>query len=72
MTRQTQSTLYVPTLLDRSGTRHIIPMKDSAAYCGARGSQFFPHEYRAADLCQRCLQQYMRVVVDARMEGKGL
>ena len=70
--RQTYSTLYVPTLVDKAGARHIIPSKDSAAYCGATGSQQFPRDNKAANLCQRCVQKYMRVVLDIRLGDLGL
>lgn len=71
--RQTYSTLYVPTLLDKAGARHIIPGKDRAAYCGVTdGSQHFPHDHKAEQLCQRCVQQYMKVLVGDRLEGFGL
>jgi hypothetical protein len=73
-TRPAQPTVfYVPTLLAKDGTRHVIPSKDKAAYCGATdGSQHFPHDYRAADLCQRCVQKYMRAVLDIRLGELGL
>lgn len=70
--KPTYTVLYVPTLLDKVGTRHIIPSKDRAAYCGASGSQHFPHDHKAADLCQRCVQKYMRVVLDIRPGDLGL
>lgn len=75
MKKPPNPTIYcVPTLLDRAGARHIIPMKDSAAYCGAAdGSQQFPHDWKAGDLCPRCLQQYVkRVVLEGRLKEKGL
>jgi hypothetical protein len=70
--RQTYSTLYVPTLVDKAGLRHIIPSKDSAAYCGATGAQHFPHDHKAADLCRRCVQRYMREVLNIRLGDLGL
>jgi len=73
MKRQvTYSTLYVPTLVDADDLRHIIPGKDSAAYCGATGEQHFPHEHRAASLCQRCVQKYMRQVLDVKLGEFGI
>lgn len=70
--RRTYSTLYVPTLIDADGLRHIIPSKNSAAYCGAIGQQFFPKDHKANELCQRCVQKYMRQVLDIRMEDYGI
>jgi hypothetical protein len=70
--KPTEPMLYVPTLLDKAGARHIISTKDSAAYCGATGSQHFPHEYKAAELCPRCLQSYYRALIDERMTRLGL
>lgn len=70
--RRTYHTLYVPTLLDTAGTRHIIPGKDMAAYCGAEGSQQSPHDHKASDLCQRCVQKYMRAILDIRLGDLGL
>jgi len=64
--------IYVPTLLDTVGARHIIPSKDQAAYYGATGDQHFPHDHKASDLCQRCVQKYMRVVLDIRLGDLGL
>jgi hypothetical protein len=69
-TKPATHTLFVPTLLDKAGTRHIT--KDSAAYCGATGSQHFPHEHKAAELCPRCLQSYYRALIDERMTRLGL
>ncbi len=70
--KRTYTTLYVPTLLDKEGARHIIPAKDKPSYCGATGAQHFPHDHKAADLCQRCVQKYMRVVLDIRLGDLGL
>ncbi len=74
MTRKPTATiLFVPTLLAKDGTRHIIPRKDASAYCGAAdGAQHFPHDWKASDLCQRCLQKYMRIVLDIRLGDLGL
>lgn len=73
MKRQfTHSTLYVPTLVDADGLRHIIPSKNNAAYCGAIGQQHFPHDHKAASLCQRCVQKYMRQALDIKLDEFGL
>lgn len=64
--------IYVPTLLDKDGTRLIIPAKDSAAYCGATGSQHLPHDHKASELCQRCVERHMKAVVLDRLKGVGL
>lgn len=68
-TKQTFHTLYIPTLLDKSGVRHIVPATGSAAYCGAMGSQHFPHDYKASELCQRCVQAYATEMAKARMDA---
>lgn len=70
--RQSHSILYVPTLVDDNDLRHIIPSKDKAAYCGATGQQHFPKDHKASDLCQRCVQKYMRDVLDVRLGEFGL
>lgn len=74
MKRAASPTVYfVPTLLDAAGLRHIIPAKDRAAYCGAMGEQHLPHDCKANELCQRCVQQYMKLIVlPERLKGKGL
>lgn len=46
-------TIFVPTLLDTAGLRHIIPTKDAPAYCGAAGMQSFPHDWAVGELCAR-------------------
>jgi hypothetical protein len=71
-TKPSGTVLYVPTLLDKTGARHIIPGKDSAAYCGATGSQHFPHDHKASELCPRCVQKYMRLILDIRLGDLGL
>lgn len=67
-----RATLFVPTLLDADGSRHIIPAKDKPALCGATGAQAFPHDHRARDLCQRCVQKHARDVLDIRLGELGL
>lgn len=68
-----QTVYYIPTLLDKSGVRHIIPGKDSAAYCGATGSQHFLGEHRAADLCSACVEAHIKaVVLEKRLTRFGL
>jgi hypothetical protein len=66
--KPTEPTLYLPTLVDKAGTRHIIPAKDSAAYCGAVGSQHFPHDHKAAELCEECRKALAAEQARARME----
>lgn len=74
MKKTTQQTVYyIPTLVSPNGTRHIIPGKDSAAYCGATGDQERPRDWRTTDLCQRCLQKFVKaVVLEERLTKFGL
>jgi hypothetical protein len=73
MNRQrTYATLDAPTLVDADGLRHIIPGKNQAALCGATGEQERPRQWRARDLCQRCVQKYMRGVLDIKLQDFGL
>lgn len=69
---RTYHTLYVPTLLSKDGTRHIIPSKDKPARCGATGEQYAPHDWRAAQLCQRCVQKEVRLLLEGRLDAAGL
>lgn len=62
--RQTYATLYVPTLLDSEGARHIIPRRDAPAYCGATGIQHEPHPWPRQELCPRCAQKYIKLLMD--------
>ena len=65
--------IYVPTLVDAQGHRHIIPSKGAFALCGVEiGAQEAPHDHRIDTLCLRCRQKYMRGIVDERMTRFGL
>ncbi len=65
--------IYVPTLVDAQGHRHIIPHKDAFALCGVEiGEQHAPHDHRIDTLCLRCRQKYMRGLVDERMTRFGI
>lgn len=70
--RVSSTVYYVPTLVDDAGLRHIIPGKDSAAYCGATGAQHFPHDHKATELCQRCVQKYVKVIFGDKLKEFGL
>lgn len=73
MNRQrTFATLDTPTLVDSDGLRHIIPGKDQPAYCGATGTQEAPRQHQAKNLCQRCVQRYMRTVLDIKLTDFGI
>lgn len=54
--------LYVPTVEDTEGTRHIIPGRDCAPLCEreATGEQWPPQSWSRSNLCQRCVQRYIR------------
>lgn len=64
--------ICVPTLVDQSGSRHIIPSKDQPALCGAMGAQEKPADHRIDQLCLRCRQKYMRDVLGDRLTAFGL
>lgn len=64
--------IYVPTLVDSGGHRHIIPARDQPALCGAVGLQYGPLDWRIDTLCLRCRQKYMRGVLGERLKGFGL
>lgn len=70
--RVSRATLFVPTLVDSDGLRHIIPGKDMPAYCKATGEQMFPKEHRASTLCQRCVQKYMKKMFGDKLGDFGL
>ncbi len=62
----TFATLYVPTLTDDEGLRHIIPARDKPAYCGATGTQRAPYTWSQRALCKRCCQKYIRLIIEAQ------
>ena len=52
------------TLVGDDGTRHILPSRNGSPLCGAERTESMqinpPVDRRARDLCEDCLQQFIR------------
>lgn len=70
----TSGDLFVPTVLDASGARHIIPSRDGAALCGADtllSTQAAPASHRPDALCPRCRQRHAKKMLAAQGVSTG-
>lgn len=64
--RMSTSTLVVPTVWAEGEARHIISHRDGPTLCGeeSTGEQSAPTAHQRHKLCQRCVQKYMRKVLE--------
>jgi hypothetical protein len=61
--RLPNSQVYTPLLVAPDGTRHMLPGKEHAAYCGAtEGTRHAPQWIGRRYVCQRCLQKYVKAI----------